>query len=164
MIRRTCHALGATLALMTLLAGCDRGATDGDQVQQHDWSPHAKMLLAFIERYKTDDPEQARAAMLEELEYLKEPLDKEISKEELAYLRALARIRLAMITHHLGHEKDAQTLFHVGTLEYNQWSEAKHKETCDEAAVIEAVLDCDQGFSAPWHEPWKSQPDATVAQ
>lgn len=157
MIFRSCRALASALPIALLPAACEQPEPRDEQVEQADWSPHEKRLLAFIARYKTDDPEQALAAMNEELEYLEQPLDENLREEDLAYLRALARIRLAMITHHLGNESGAQALFNLGTMEFNQWAEDRYKKTFDQAKVIETVIDFDQGFEAPWHEPWKSQ-------
>lgn len=159
MIIRSCHAATSALALAIglLLPSCDRPQSEGDYVEKPDWTPHEKKLLSFIARYKTDDAQQARAAMTEELEYLSQPLDAAVSDERLAYLRALARIRLAMITHHLGDERGARALFDLGTMEFNQWSENEQGKRYEPAQVIETVIEQDQGFEAPWHEPWKSR-------
>lgn len=157
MISRSCRALVSALPIALLPAACEQPEPQDEHVEQTDWTPHEKRLLAFIERYKTDDPEQALAAMHEELEYLEQPLDETLREEDLAYLRALARIRLAMITHHLGNESGAQALFNLGTMEFNQWAEDHHRESFEQPQVIEMVIECDQGFEAPWHEPWKSQ-------
>lgn len=155
-VRSASAALGASfLCLLTL--SCERAEPEAEYVEKPDWTPHEKRLLDFIERYKTDDAQQARAAMAEELDYLSEPLEEELSDANLAYLRAMARIRLAMIIHHLGDERGAQALFDLGTMEFNQWAEGHDKGPHEQAEVIEAVIGFDQDFEAAWHEPWRSQ-------
>jgi len=149
--------LGGGLAMILMLGACEQAHQGGQHREQPEWTPHEQKLLGFIERYKTHDAGKAHAAMSEELDYLKQPLDNNLSPEDLAYLRALTRIRLGLISHHLGRTEVAAALFEQGAKEFNIWAEAHDDETRDQTKVIEAVIACDQGFSAPWHEPWRSR-------
>ncbi|MDX1679832.1 MAG: hypothetical protein R3242_03780 [Akkermansiaceae bacterium] len=140
-----------------LLCSCSKEEEPAGNPAQSEWSEHEKQLLAFIERYKTKDPEQAQQAMAMELKYLEEPLDEDLSEEDLAYLRAISLIRLGMICHHLGQSEEAEAHFEKGTLEFNQWCDAVGKDEQKRDEVIAAVIGFDQGFRAQWHEPWKTE-------